>query len=335
MLRVSVVIPTYNRANLISEAIQSILDQTFQDYEIIIVDDGSTDNTKEIVQNFKNSRLRYICQRNSGVSVAQNTGTKLASGEYIAFLGSDDMLMRDALKKAVDILDAHPEVAFSYGQAYHMDEYGRILSLFTPTCKHSCIRDGRDEIKELMFCTHISAATIRRSCFDEIGGFNPAFGVSEDLEMWIRLAKKWPVAYIAEPLIKYRVHANSIMRRINVHELERNKKLVLEVIFNDKNIGPLFYYLRNKAYSNLYLELADTAYSRREMKKARNYLFQAIKTYPGGLANVRTLPRLLIRFATSWIPAPILNLGHRSKKYFKRMMSVKVLTLKLTYNLRS
>lgn len=90
IVKVSVIIPTYNYGRFLGEAIQSVLDQTFTDFELIVVDDGSTDNTKEVVSSFKDSRIKYIFQENCGVSAAQNTGIRASTGEYIAILGSDD-----------------------------------------------------------------------------------------------------------------------------------------------------------------------------------------------------------------------------------------------------
>jgi len=317
MPKVSVVIPTHNYGRFLGEAIQSVLDQTFKDFELIVIDDGSTDNTKEMVDSFKDPRIRYMYQEKCGQSAAYNAGIQASSGEYIALMDSDDILLREALEKCVNILDSHPEAAFSYSQAYHMDINGRVQSLFIPPCKYSCIREGKDEIRELVFSNHISAPAIRRSCLDEVGVFNPAFAVSEDLDLWIRLAKKWSVAYIAEPLIKYRVHANSIMGSVGVYEIERNKSLILEGIFNDKAMGPLFAHLRPKAYSNLYFQLAGDSHRRRQMKVARSYLFQSMRTYPRGFLNIMILLPWMYRFVTGLVPLPILNLGCSAKHYLK------------------
>ena len=105
MPKVSVIIPTYNQARFIAEAIESVLTQTFQDLEIIVIDDGSTDDTPEIVSRLP---VKYLFQKNQGVSAAFNYGIKLSGGEYVAFLASDDVLLKDALQKGVDILDNQP-----------------------------------------------------------------------------------------------------------------------------------------------------------------------------------------------------------------------------------
>ena len=118
MPRVSVVIPTYNRAGYVSEAVKSVLNQTFHDFEVIVVDDGSTDNTPDVIDSFKDTRIRYLYQENRGVSAAMNTGILASTAEYIAILDSDDVLVEEALQKSVAFLDEHPEVGYCFGQSY-------------------------------------------------------------------------------------------------------------------------------------------------------------------------------------------------------------------------
>jgi glycosyltransferase involved in cell wall biosynthesis len=316
--KVSVIIPTYNRAHLISETIKSVLDQTFQDFEIVVIDDGSTDNTREVVDSFQDPRIRYIYQDNQGAVVARNNAILASKGEYISYLDSDDALMENALEKHVEVLDRHPEVAFSYGQVYNVDENGRIINLYKPPYKHSYVREGKEEIRDLIFGNYISAETIRRSCLDEAGGFDTAFIVAEDRELWVRLAKRWSVAYIAEPLIKYRRHTSSIMSTIGIEKVERSHILILEEIFTDEVMGPLFSRLRPSAYSNLYFQLGGSYYNRRDMKKSRQYLYLAMKTYPKGFLNIRSLFHWMIQFIKTWLPVTVLAQGRRANLYVRK-----------------
>ena len=120
---------TYNRARYLAESIQSILDQSFKEFDIIIIDDGSTDNTEEILSDFP---VRYLGQENQGPAAALNKAIELSQAEYIAFQGSDDIFLPEALTKSMTILDNHPEVAFSHGQAYLIDEAGQVFGLRRP-----------------------------------------------------------------------------------------------------------------------------------------------------------------------------------------------------------
>ena len=225
MPKVSVVIPTYNLAHFIAEAIQSILGQTFSEFEVIAVDDGSTDNTKDVVNSFKDPRIRYIYQENHGVSAARNTGIQASSSEYIAFLDSDDVLMENALEKGAQVLERHPEVGFSYGQEYLMDERRRVFHLRKQRHKYSYVREGIEEIKEfLLHGNYVCTSTVmaRRRCLYDVGLFDPTFRPgSEDFDLWVRLAKRYAVAYIAEPLVKYRIHPDSIGATRKLDEIEK------------------------------------------------------------------------------------------------------------------
>jgi glycosyltransferase involved in cell wall biosynthesis len=320
MPKVSVIIPTYNRADLISEAIQSVLDQTFTDFEIIVIDDGSTDNTSEIITAFP---VRYFYQENQGVAAARNKGIELSHGEYIAFLDSDDILMNNALEKGVDVLDKYPEASFTYGQWYIMDERGRIIGLEKAPIKYSCVRQGKEEIREfLIYGNHIPTPTVmvRRSCLDESGIFDPSFNSgSEDVDFFIRLAKRYAVAHIAEPLVKCRWHSQNFTKSIRLTEFEKTKDHILQEIFNDNKLGPLFSHLKPNAYFSLYFSLAGWAYIGKDMKTARSYLFKALKTRPRGFFKSMWLPWIMWLVKT-WIPMPVLILARNVKRYLNRAM---------------
>ncbi len=299
MPKVSIVIPTYNRAHFITESIQSVLAQTFTDFEIVVVDDGSIDNTKEVVNNFQDPRIKYTYQENQGVAAASNRGFKLSRGKYIAFFSSDDILIKDAVEKGVQVLDRHPEVAFSYGRAYLMDERGHVFGLRKLKNKRSGVWGGTEEInKFLLYGNRIPVPTImvRRAYHFEAGLFDPTFrygisakawpeycGCSEDVDLLIRLAKRYSVAYIAEPLAKIRQHSGSISSNRNIYEEEQSNTRVIERIFNDAELEPLLSSQRPKVYFRLYVRLARQAYDIGERGIARELLFRALKIHFKGL----------------------------------------------------
>ena len=264
MPKVSVIIPTYNRADLVGDSIESVLRQSFLDFELIVVDDGSTDNTRSVVESFQDPRIRYIYQENQGVVAAQNTGVKACHGEYITVLGSDDVLLANALEKGVKVLDRSPEVAFSFGQTYLMDENKHVFDLFKPRPqKASYVRGGIEEIRYfLIHGNHIgpSMAMIRKSCFTEVGMFDPAFREgSEDFDLWVRLSKKFAVAYIADPLAKCRVHSDSITNNREIQEIENKHLLILERIYSDASVSALLAFEKAEAYYHLYWRLTRQA----------------------------------------------------------------------------
>lgn len=312
MPKVSVVIPVYNRAGFLPETIQSIVSQSFSDFEVIVVDDGSTDNTRDSVSSLP---VRYVWQENQGASIARNKGFELAKGTYVVFLDSDDVLLKDALAKGVRALDDHPEVGFSYGQGFRVDENGQILGLSRSPCKSSCVRAGVEVLHDIVtFGNYISGVMIRRSCIKEGWAFDPTWQGSQDLELWVRLAKRYAVAYIAEPLVKYRIHPNRLTQYRKLEEMEQKWNLILESIFNGESL-PLSG--RASAYSRLYWRLAGHALSRRQMKTARIYLFR-VRTCPKTLMTLGLC--WILRFFLTWVPVPALGLASAIKRYSATLM---------------
>lgn len=282
MPKFSVVMSAYNYGHYISQAIQGVLDQTFKDFELIVVDDGSTDNTAEVVASFPG--VKYFRQENKGPAAATNNGVTKAQGKYLAFAGADDILLPRALELAGEIMDAHPEVGLVYGQAYMMDENGQVYRIRGSSILHqSAVIDGMEQIKELLFENRIIPSfMVPRRCFDAIGGFDEELrAIAEDRHFCIRAAKKFSIGYIAEPIVKYRLHLNQMHRRVDPKLAEVAFKLVLNEVYGDPNFAPHFQYLKRAAYSRNYRRIADYGlYYGRDLKLARQYLGKAVRAYP-------------------------------------------------------
>ena len=176
---------------------------------------------------------------------------------------------------------------------------------------------------ELVYGCHIPSPTvmIRRRCIDEVGGFNPAFAFgSQDFEMWVRLARRYAVGYIAEPLAKYRTHTNTMSTTRRLAEIEQSNSRILEAVFSDAELGPLFYSQRSNAYAYLQFRMAERAFSNRpDAKTARKYLFKAIRRHPKGFFENWGLSWIYL-FARTWIPRPILTLARRGKRHLQRAL---------------
>ncbi|MCK4529078.1 glycosyltransferase, partial [candidate division WOR-3 bacterium] len=189
--KVSVIIPTYNRVHLIGRAIQSVLEQSYQDFEIIVVDDASTDNTGEVVRSLKDERIRYIRhEKNKGAAAARNTGIKVARGEYIAFQDSDDEWLPEKLEKQMKAFDnAPPEVGVVYTDMQRINEDGGIEYWHSPRILPE---DGiiyKDALDYRVMNIGIQSAVIKKECFDKVGMFDERFPRFIDLELFIRLSK--------------------------------------------------------------------------------------------------------------------------------------------------
>ena len=204
---VSVIIPTYNRAHLVGRAIRSVLNQTYQDFEIIVVDDGSTDNTEEVVKSFNDPRIRYIRhEKNRGGSAARNTGIRAARGEYIAFLDSDDEWLPEKLAKQLPVFEKDSTCGAVYTDLLYMLPDGSVK-----LCQN--YRPEGWILKKLLSSNVVgttSSVIVRRECFEKIGLFDESLPSCQDWDMWIRIAKRYSFRKIPEPLTKYRVHQNRI-----------------------------------------------------------------------------------------------------------------------------
>ena len=203
---VSVIIPTYNTAHFLGEAIQSVLDQTYQDFEIIVSDDGSTDNTEEVVRSFGNERIRYIKlkENSGGSSVPRNTGLRAARGKYIAFLDSDDVWLHNKLELEVEFLKTHPSLGMVYsGYTYFGTRNGR----GERDSKYFSLPAGH-MLKEIFMDNPIipSAVLVRKSCFDKVGLFDESLTHCGDADMWLRIAAYFEIDYLDIPLANSRLH---------------------------------------------------------------------------------------------------------------------------------
>jgi glycosyltransferase involved in cell wall biosynthesis len=214
MKKVSVIIPTYNGAKYIERAITSVMAQSYPSIEAMIIDDGSTDNTKEIVTSFQRQypgKIKYIYQTNAGPAKARNNGLQSADGEYIAFLDVDDQWLSLKIETQVQLFEENPDVGFVYGPVNFVDEDGQILKDYVRTIG---IHRGDITLDLFMdFFIITSSLIFRRSCLDKIGYFNPSLKVGEDYEFILRLAKNFSGDAIEDKLINRVVRADSLSRQ--------------------------------------------------------------------------------------------------------------------------
>ena len=211
--KVSVCMPNYNYGRFIGQAIQSVLDQTFTDFEIIIVDDASTDNSVSVIKNFSDERIKfYQNEKNIGRVKNINKCLSLASGEYVTLLPSDDIYLPTSLEKSVEILDSNPEVGLAYSSGGTIDEDGVVIREHHPFSQDYII-NGEEEFKRLIFANHISVLTamVRRECYTTLGVFNEAVTGGADWEMWLRISlNNYDIAFITEVLAYNRKHSGNV-----------------------------------------------------------------------------------------------------------------------------
>ena len=214
----SVVIPTYNRERYIARAIRSVLNQTCDDYELIVVDDGSTDRTRRIVRGF-GRQVRYIRQPNRGPSEARNAGIRAAKGQFVAFLDSDDRFLPTKLEENKAFLERHPECNFLYSWYYDV-RGGRRRLRKGKQCGDLDL--FRYRLYRRDFTIRTSTVVVRRSSFAKVGLFHPSYRYSQDWDMWLRLAA-YELGYcIKKPLALYRRHERKPLPHAERHRRIRN-----------------------------------------------------------------------------------------------------------------
>jgi glycosyltransferase involved in cell wall biosynthesis len=206
---VSVIIPAFNSERYLSDAVESVLNQTYKNFELIVVNDGSTDRTEEILKQYFD-RIQYIYQHNKGVAAARNTGIRVSKGEYVAFLDSDDIWAKNNLRLQINYLKNNPDIGLIYGEivnfnGHETDEELWSVIMETPRPKGHIFQDL---ILACLFQT--STVMVRRRVLDTVGFFNESLPLGEDYDLWLRIAANHKVGYVPDMLCKYRRHASSL-----------------------------------------------------------------------------------------------------------------------------
>jgi len=230
--RVSVIIPTYNRGWTIKRAVDSVLAQTFRDFELIVVDDGSEDDTAAILAGY-GTDIRVIRQANAGVSAARNAGIHAAEGKFIAFLDSDDYWLPEKLHVQIAYFNAQPEVVICQTEEIWIRNGKRV----NPKKVHKK-PSGRIFRASLALClVSPSAVMLRRDVFAQIGGFDETLPACEDYDLWLRISVRYPVHLIETPLIiKTGGHADQLSRMVG---LDRYRIQSIEKLLGTGELTPL------------------------------------------------------------------------------------------------
>jgi glycosyltransferase involved in cell wall biosynthesis len=237
MPKVSIVLPSYNYARYMDERIQSLLNQTYGDFELIIVDDASTDNSIEVIKKYEENpkvKTKFFSQ-NSGLPYKRwNDGAEMACGEYILFAGAGDACAPTMLEKLVEKLEANPNVGIAYCQSMQMDSESKLvrsMKKYTDTLdKQRWSKDyvdkGTNECRYLAIKNTIpnaSAAMMRRQIFNELGGFDETLKLVADWMLWSKILTVADVAFVAEPLNHFRCHSGTVrskMMKVGTHTEE-------------------------------------------------------------------------------------------------------------------
>ena len=220
---ISVIMAVYNGVDYLDEAIKSILEQTLADFEFLILDDGSKDNSLKIIQKYASydSRIIVITRENRGFAFSLNEMLTISKGKYIARMDQDDIALPDRFKLQIQYLENHPNVAVLGGGCHMIDHKGRYLTSFTHP-------ETDAEIQSKILAGHCAishpSAMIRREILMSNGGYDLDFGLVEELDLWLRLGEKAELANLQEPIIKYRLHSKSVSEKNGILQREAGKR---------------------------------------------------------------------------------------------------------------
>lgn len=273
MPKVTVVIPAYNAMPYLPKTLSSVLTQTFTDFEVLIINDGSKDEIIEWSNLITDQRVKVISQENQGLSNARNTGIQNANGKFIALLDADDLWHSDKLEKQVNYLETHPEVGLVYTwvEMFYDDQTTRSKYL-SPEVEGEALAEIL--IKNIVTCG--STPLIQQESFSQVGLFDEKLSSSADWDMWIRIASKYHFGVVRENLVYYRQHNKNMSR--DIQKMFAEAEVVIEKGFD---LAPQD--LRDKkkeAYSNTCLYLAWTAFDNGYDKESREYHRKAINYFP-------------------------------------------------------
>ena len=268
---VSVILPTYNRAYILEKALQSVFEQTYKDYEAIVIDDGSTDATTEVVAKF-GTKVRYFAQSNRGVGAARNRGLREARGKYVAFVDSDDQWLPEKLEKQIPVLEEKPNLGFVYAVAEVVDENGKSLGN-KPAEAHP------DTLTELLRMNFIPVLTVvaRREYIQAVGGFDEGLSGYDDYHLWIRLAARYDFCGLGEKVATYRMSKNCLSANL-IHMYEEQVRM-FEKVLSDSALKPYRSLLKTRLAVGHYL-LAKELYGKRLYRKATRHFMKAIYSQP-------------------------------------------------------
>ena len=302
MPEISVVIPTYNAEKTIVETIGSVQSQTFTDFEILVINDGSTDSTLEVLKTIDDDRLKVFTYENGGAPLARNRGISLASGEFIAFLDSDDLWLSDKLECQLAALKVSPETGLVYSWVNFIDTQGNFLYPQAPIYHEGDVYPQL-LIKNFLACG--SNPLIRKQAIDSIGGFDPSIQPTADWDYWLRLSQNWHFKVIKKFQVLYRLSSQAMSS--NIEEMERSQLQTVEKAFKAAPNELQIYKNESLAYSYQYLAslYLDRDSNPQRFKKGGQKLLKAIRSDPKILSDKLTRRLLRKWLVMRFLPASV------------------------------
>ncbi|MEC4986624.1 MAG: glycosyltransferase, partial [Oscillatoria sp. PMC 1076.18] len=283
----------YNGERTIKETIESVLNQTWTDFELIVINDGSTDSSLQIISEIQDSRIVVFSYPNTGLAASRNRGIEQATGNYLTFLDADDLWTPDKLADQLEVLQENPQAGVAYSWTDCIDEQGKFLR------RGSYVNVSGNVYANVLlvdFLENGSNVMIRRQALEEVGGFDESLPASQDWDMWLRLAAKYEFVAVSKPQVLYRISSSSMSS--NVKNLETACLRIIERSFSQAPES--LQYLQSDSLANIYKYLTYKVLQgnadRQRGKTAAKFLLQAIK-YDRSLLRARVLLKVWLQIA--------------------------------------
>jgi GT2 family glycosyltransferase len=298
---ISVILPVYNGERTIKETMDSVLNQTFLDFELIVINDGSQDSTLEVVSRIVDSRLKVFSYANAGLAATRNRGISHAIGEYISFIDADDFWTSDKLEAQFKALQANPQAAVAYSWTDWIDESGQFLR------SGGHITVNGDVYAKLLLRDFIESGSnplIRKHALAEVGGFDESLAAVEDWDMWLRLAAQYEFVCVPSPQILYRVSSNSMSS--NIWKMEAGSLRIIERAFTQapESLQPLKREILGKRYQYLTLKAIEGPPERHRGLAAARFLWQAVSNDPAWLQRGQLMLIVLFKIVIATLLPP-------------------------------
>ena len=279
---ITVIVVNYNYGRYLAECVDSVIAQTYPNMEIIVVDDGSTDNSLNILQSY-NGKVFVLHQENKGVSAARNAGVLASNGEWVAFLDSDDTWQPEKLQRQSSCIE-DSAVGMVFCAVEYMDDSGRHLGYTRPQL-------GSDVLAQLVTFTSPtiapSSAVVRRECLRDLGGFDEDLSTAADLDMWTRIAAKYKICAITTPLVRYRRHSQSMQSNLALFENDNYR--VLTKVFSAPSCARV-HHLRRRSLGRFYMILSGSYFKQGNWRRAIDCTFKALSYQPQELGYLLGFP---------------------------------------------
>lgn len=287
---ISIVTPTYNRANFLPEAIESVLSQDYENYELLIIDDGSTDNSKDVIEKYMDSKkIRYLYQSNSGQSVARNRGIEEANGDFICFLDSDNRWLPGKLSASVEAFERNPEADIVYGDVVLINEQGHEFS--RKNMKRYSGKITTHLLKDN--CVSMNTTMSKTNSIRAVGGFSGQVKVADDYDLWLRLSAEYTYKYIPKLMADYRVMTNQISSD-KKRRFSSNEEIIRRFLVANPNL--LSVSEQRDALNFFYTRAARHFSGTKNFKLANKYFWKALSTKVFAPRTWRALLRHLFNF---------------------------------------